>query len=32
VLRTYREEMLVTLGLTGVTNVDQLDASILVDT
>jgi L-lactate dehydrogenase (cytochrome) len=31
VLRIYREEMLVTLGLTGVTNVDQLDASILVD-
>ena len=31
VLRIYREEMLVTLGLTGVTNVDQLDASILVN-
>jgi L-lactate dehydrogenase (cytochrome) len=31
VLRTYREEMLVTLGLTGVTNVNQLDASILVN-
>ena len=30
ILRTYREEMLVTLGLTGVTSVDQLDASILV--
>lgn len=30
VLRIYRDEMLVTLGLTGVTNVDQLDSSILV--
>jgi L-lactate dehydrogenase (cytochrome) len=29
-LRIYREEMLVTLGLTGVTNINQLDASILV--
>ncbi len=29
-LRIFREEMLVTLGLTGVTNIDQLDASILV--
>ena len=31
VLQIYREEMLVTLGLTGVTSVDQLDASILVN-
>jgi L-lactate dehydrogenase (cytochrome) len=31
VLRIYREEMLVTLGLTGVTSVDQLDPSILVN-
>jgi L-lactate dehydrogenase (cytochrome) len=31
VLRIYREEMLVTLGLTGLTSVDQLDASILVN-
>jgi L-lactate dehydrogenase (cytochrome) len=31
VLRIYREEMLVTLGLTGVTSVEQLDASILVN-
>src|ERR1019366_4997264 len=29
-LRIFREEMLVTLGLTGVTDVNQLDASILV--
>jgi len=29
-LQIYREEMLVTLGLTGVTNINQLDASILV--
>ncbi|HVA71445.1 MAG TPA: L-lactate dehydrogenase [Acidimicrobiales bacterium] len=28
-LRIYREEMLAALGLTGVTNVNQLDASIL---
>jgi L-lactate dehydrogenase (cytochrome) len=29
-LRIFREEMLVTLGLTGVTDINQLDASILV--
>jgi L-lactate dehydrogenase (cytochrome) len=29
-LRIFREEMLVALGLTGVTNINQLDASILV--